>query len=105
MNPHIPDDRTESHDPPEDGPQEPPQDQAAINAAAWADPVNWSGPSWTAVYFSKHDTRTWVPKAVPGMGWTINLGQPAGAAWLFAILLGIPLLLTLTFLVVLIAIT
>ncbi len=43
--------------------------------------------------FSKRDSRTWVPKSVPWMGWTLNLGKPAGAYWLLAFLVGLPMLI------------
>lgn len=72
-------------------------DQDEINRAEWADAENWSGPDWAAVYFSKRDTRTWVPKQVRALGWTVNLGQPAGARWLLTILVGVPVLLSVLF--------
>lgn len=59
------------------------QDQ--INEAEWGNPANWSD-SVVGVYFSKRDSRVWVPKRVPAWGWTINLGHPAGAWWLVALL-------------------
>ena len=68
-------------------------DQQTINEAEWADPNNWTGPKWLSVYFSKRDSRVWVPKQLPGLGWTINLGRPGGVAWLFVAILGLPLLI------------
>ncbi|MCC6683341.1 MAG: hypothetical protein IT445_20790 [Phycisphaeraceae bacterium] len=68
-------------------------DQQTINRAEWADPNNWSGPKWLSVYFSKRDTRIWVPKQIPALGWTINLGRPGGVAWLFTVMFGLPLLM------------
>ena len=65
--------------------------QAETNEQEWKNPANWSG-AWGGFYFSKHDSRTWVPKSIPWMGWTLNLGQPAGARWLLAFLVGLPLL-------------
>ncbi len=56
-----------------------------INQHEWENPDNWSGPDWMAVYFSKKDSRCWVPKKKPWMGWTINLGQICGIYWLIAI--------------------
>ncbi len=47
-------------------------DQREINEAEWRNPENWSG-SFGGFYFSKKDTRTWVPKSIPWMGWTLNL--------------------------------
>lgn len=68
-------------------------DQETINEAEWADPNNWTGARWLSVYFSKRDSRVWVPKQLPGLGWTINLGRPGGVAWLFVTILGLPLLM------------
>lgn len=70
-------------------------DQNRINQAEWENPANWSGPRWAAVYFSKRDTRTVVPKRIPRMGWTMNLGHSAGVFWLMGALVGIPLLVIL----------
>ena len=55
--------------------------QDEINRAEWQNPHNWSDPI-IGLYFSKRDTRTWVPKRNPKMGWTLNLAHPAGAWWL-----------------------
>ncbi len=67
-------------------------DQRMIDENEWANPDNWTGPGWLSVYFSKRDSRVWVPKRAPGLGWTINLGRPGGVAWLLAVILGLPLL-------------
>jgi uncharacterized membrane protein len=67
-------------------------DQKEINQAEWRNPDNWTGPTWLSVYFSKRDSRVWVPKQIQGLGWTLNLGRPGGVAWLLAIIVGIPLL-------------
>ena len=64
-----------------------------INRQEWQNSDNWSGPKWLSVYFSKKDSRTWVPKQIPSMGWTINLGKSAGVWWLFGVLIGGPLLI------------
>ncbi len=64
--------------------------QDEINDQEWKNPSNWSG-GWAALYFSKKDTRTWVPKPIPWMGYTLNLGKPAGAYWLLGFLVGLPL--------------
>jgi hypothetical protein len=34
----------------------------------WQNPDNWGGPLWFAVYFSKKDSRTWVLKRLPWIG-------------------------------------
>ena len=65
-------------------------DQQEINRREWEDPRNWRGARWLAVYASRRDTRTWVPKRVPAMGWTLNLGRKSGIVWAAAIVVGIP---------------
>jgi len=65
--------------------------QDSTNEAEWASLGNWTGPKWLSVYFSKRDTRLWVPKQIPALGWTVNLGRPGGLAWLLVVLLGLPL--------------
>lgn len=69
--------------------------QNDINQTEWNNPDNWSGPGWVSFYFSKRDSRTWVPKSIPWMGWTLNLGKPAGAYWLLAFLVAIPAIIVL----------
>jgi uncharacterized membrane protein len=64
--------------------------QDEVNQAEWRNQTNWSGPAWFSVYFSKKDSRTWVPKRIPAMGWTINLGRPAGVFWLAGVVVGLP---------------
>lgn len=68
--------------------------QDEINRNEWENPANWSD-SLIGIYFSKRDTRVWVPKRRPTWGWTLNLGQPAGAMWLVGLLAGPPLLTAL----------
>ena len=65
--------------------------QKAINESEWKDASNWTGPQWLSVYFSKRDSRVWVPKQIPALGWTLNLGKPAGVFWLTALIIGLPL--------------
>jgi len=67
----------------------PSPEQAAINQSEWSNPRNWTGPKWLSVYFCKRDSRAWVPKQIPAMGWTVNLGNREGAAWLLGIVLAI----------------
>lgn len=62
--------------------------QDEINEAEWNNAENWGGPLLIAVYFSKKDSRTWVPKRVPWTGWTVNLAKHAGVWWFFCIVLG-----------------
>ncbi|KPD20785.1 DUF5808 domain-containing protein [Idiomarina zobellii] len=61
-------------------------DQDDINNTEWNDSTNWSPPRWLGIYFSKKDSRSWVPKPFPILGWTVNLGQPKGVMW--ALLIG-----------------
>lgn len=65
--------------------------QTEINKAEWSNPENWS----VGLYFSKKDSRTWVPKPVPWMGWTLNLAKRAGAFWMLGLLLVLPVLIIL----------
>jgi uncharacterized membrane protein len=57
-----------------------------LNDSEWQNPNNWFA-GW--FYHSPLDTRTWVPKRVPGLGITINFARPAG----LAIALAIPFLI------------
>jgi uncharacterized membrane protein len=66
-------------------------DQKETNESEWRNPDNWSGP----LYFSKKDSRTWVPKSIPWMGWTLNIGRTAGAYWLLGFLIGLPIFIIL----------
>ena len=52
--------------------------QDEINQAEWKNPDNW-----TTIYFSKKDSRTWVPKKNPSHGSTINFGSVSGARWIY----------------------
>ena len=70
-------------------------DQKEINQTEWGNPQNWTGPRWLSVYFSKADTRTWIPKQIPTMGMTLNLGKRAGVYWLVGFMVGFPLLVVL----------
>ena len=67
------------------------ENQKEINQAEWNNPDNWS----VGFYFSKKDSRAWVPKSIPWMGWTVNLGSRGGACWMIGFLVGLPLLIVL----------
>jgi uncharacterized membrane protein len=54
----------------------------SLNDSEWENPANWFG-GW--FYHSQLDTRTFVPKRVPGFGVTINLSRPGGLAIAIAI--------------------
>ncbi len=61
---------------------------AAAESPGTGRPEDWKGGLF---YVAPSDPRLLVPK-LDGLGWTVNLGQPRGR-WLFAALLGLPLLL------------
>jgi uncharacterized membrane protein len=63
-------------------------EQDEINQEEWENSANWSD-SIVGLYFSKRDSRIWVPKRVPSFGWTVSLGHPAGA-WTLVGLLAAP---------------
>jgi len=65
--------------------------QQESNQQSWEDPAHWSGPL-SAFYFSKSDTRAWVPKKHGG-GWTMNIGHPRGAWWLLGFIIGMPVVI------------
>jgi uncharacterized membrane protein len=61
--------------------------QEAVNAREWQDQTNWR----SGFYFSKRDSRLWVPKAV-GSGSTFNFAHP-GVKWAVACGLAVPVVL------------
>lgn len=69
--------------------------QAEINRLEWENPMNWGGPKGLAVYFSKRDTRIWVPQRKPSIGWTVNLAHTGGVLWFVGICVAVIFLLTL----------
>jgi uncharacterized membrane protein len=75
--------------------------QDIINQAEWENPDNWSGPRMLSHYFSKRDSRLWVPKQIPGLGWTLNFGHRRGAAWLLAMVLAPVLIAVVAFCLIL----
>ena len=62
--------------------------QKEINQAEWLNDENWGTPKAMAVYFSKKDTRVWVPQQKPSRGWTLNLARTGGVLWLAGICVG-----------------
>lgn len=69
--------------------------QDETNKAEWEKPENWTaGSKWLCVYFSHADSRTFVPKRIPSMGWTLNLAKRKGVAWLVACIV-VPVMITL----------
>jgi uncharacterized membrane protein len=69
--------------------------QDEINQAEWQDPDNWTSPTGIAVYFSKADTRAWVPKREPWQGMTLNLGIKNGVRWFYGLFGSVVLLFNL----------
>ncbi len=57
--------------------------QEEINQAEWENPDNGSGPKGLSIYFSKKDSRCFVPKQIRGLGPTMNLGRTSGFYCLF----------------------
>ena len=61
-------------------------DHKQVDQAEWKNPANWS----VGFYFSKKDRRTLVPKRLPWLGWTLNIGQRAGALSMLGVLIVLP---------------
>lgn len=59
----------------------------------WRNPDNWRG-GWLGVYYAPGDPRIWVPKRRPWMGTTLNFAH-RGARVTFAVMLGLPLVVSL----------
>jgi hypothetical protein len=49
--------------------------QRSINSAEWRIRANWIGPKWLSIYSGAQDTRVWMPKQIPALGWTINIAH------------------------------
>lgn len=58
--------------------------QNDVNHAEWSDPKNW-GDGVMRFYFSKSDSRSWVPKQQPRLGWTLNMAHRHAGLWLTAL--------------------
>jgi uncharacterized membrane protein len=54
----------------------------------WSRPENWRG-GWLGVYVAPRDSRVWVPKRAPWIGWTLNFAHRRSWAWLIG-LIGLP---------------
>jgi uncharacterized membrane protein len=57
--------------------------QQEINKTEWENPDNCTGPKGMSIYFSKKNSRCFLPKQIGGLGPTMNLGKASGFAWLF----------------------
>ena len=42
--------------------------QKEMNQTEWENPDNWTGPRWLSIYFSKKDSRCFVPKQIKALG-------------------------------------
>jgi uncharacterized membrane protein len=62
------------------------------NEQEWKDEGNWVGPLYCRCYFSKKDSRLWVPKSNPTLGWTINFGHKYGFITLIGGFASIPII-------------
>jgi uncharacterized membrane protein len=67
----------------------PGKSQQEINEQEWNNRRNWGGPRVMSVYFSKADSRIWVPKPIKFTGWTPNLAHAGGVLWF----VGLPVVL------------
>ena len=68
--------------------------QDDINDMEWRKPDNWTWRGPLGLYASKRDTRLFVPKATPIMGWTLNFAHP-GWGYVVAAIALLPLVLIL----------
>ena len=59
--------------------------QSEIDDAEWRNASNWHG-GWLGVYYSRVDSRSFVPKRNPIMGFTINFARTGGIVFLVVIL-------------------
>jgi uncharacterized membrane protein len=58
------------------------------NRSEWSRPENWRG-GWLGVYVAPRDSRIWVPKRAPWIGWTLNFAHRRSWVWLIG-LIGLP---------------
>jgi uncharacterized membrane protein len=66
--------------------------QTELDDAEWENPDNWHA----GLYFSRRDSRSFVPKRNPVLGATINFARPAGYVFLLCILAFVVLVAWLT---------
>ena len=59
--------------------------QAEINEREWSNPDNWG--KRFGFYHSGLDSRIWVHKPKPWMGWSLNLASPRGKVMVLIFLL------------------
>lgn len=58
------------------------ESQKQINEQEWQNEENWG---YGMIYFSKKDTRTWVPKKMKWAGWTLNMATKGAFVWIIII--------------------
>ena len=75
-------------------------DQKNSNEQEWNNQANWVGPAYCRCYFSKQDSRLWVPKCNPIMGWTINFGHKYGFLTLIGCFATMPIVLIFAMLMI-----
>ncbi|WP_418314213.1 DUF5808 domain-containing protein [Phyllobacterium zundukense] len=64
------------------------------NKSSWSNSENWSH-GIGRIYFSRSDSRLWVPKRNPAMGCTINMAHRRAIWWLLLLIL-VPTLISMT---------
>ena len=69
--------------------------QDDINREEQANPANWGDGPW-GFYFSKRDSRLWVPKRGEPTSWTFNFGHRNAAPWLMVFMLFQALMMAVT---------
>jgi uncharacterized membrane protein len=65
--------------------------QKEINDAEWRNPANWHA-GWLNIYWSKRDTRVFIPKRHPILGFALNLARPVSIlllSLLFLVIIGL----------------
>ena len=67
--------------------------QDEINELEWGNPGNWG--KVLGFYHSKRDSRLWVRKPRPAMGWCLNMSRPLARALVLAFILLLCLLVAL----------
>jgi uncharacterized membrane protein len=68
--------------------------QDEVNDREWRDQANWTG-AVLRRYASARDTRLWVPKSNPALGWTLNFAHPASLYWAAGLILALPIAIIL----------
>ena len=64
------------------------------NRAEWNRLENWHA-GWVGIYVAPNDSRVWVPKREPWIGWTLNFAHRRSWVWLIG-LVAVPLIIAAT---------